>query len=137
VAGFLEKVGHPNHCEVRRLAQTYEEVLGFYSCVFVFLRVTSWKAFFLKGITMSKKKSEQFEEALKRLQTIVEKLERGDLPLEQAMESFTEGMQLVQLCHQKLEEAERKVQVLVKDQKGAWTAAVFETASKESTEDSH
>ena len=85
---------------------------------------------------MSKKKSEQFEDALKRLQTIVEKLERGDLPLEQAMESFTEGMQLVQLCHQKLEEAEKRVQVLVKDQQGAWTAAVFEAASKDSAEDS-
>jgi exodeoxyribonuclease VII small subunit len=85
---------------------------------------------------MSKKKSEQFEEALKRLQTIVEKLERGDLPLEQAMESFTEGMQLVQLCHQKLEEAEKRVQVLVKDQQGAWTAAAFEPATKESAEDS-
>jgi exodeoxyribonuclease VII small subunit len=85
---------------------------------------------------MSKKKSEQFEDALKRLQTIVEKLERGDLPLEQAMESFTEGMQLVQLCHQKLEEAEKKIQVLVKDQQGAWTAAVLEAASKDSVEDS-
>lgn len=85
---------------------------------------------------MSKKKSEQFEDALKKLQTIVEKLERGDLPLEQAMESFTEGMQLVQLCHQKLEEAEKRVQVLVKDQQGGWNAAAFEPASKDSTEDS-
>jgi exodeoxyribonuclease VII small subunit len=85
---------------------------------------------------MSKKKSEQFEDALKRLQTIVEKLERGDLPLEQAMESFTEGMQLVQLCHQKLEEAEKRVEVLVKDQQGVWTATAFEPASKDSVEDS-
>jgi exodeoxyribonuclease VII small subunit len=85
---------------------------------------------------MSKKKSEQFEDALKRLQTIVEKLERGDLPLEQAMESFTEGMQLVQLCHQKLEEAEKRVQVLTKDQHGAWTSAAFDPVSKDSTEDS-
>ncbi len=84
---------------------------------------------------MSKKKSEQFEDAMKRLQAIVEKLERGDLPLEQAMESFTEGMQLVQLCHQKLEEAEKKVQILTKDQQGTWTTAAFEPILKERAED--
>ena len=97
------------------------------------LRVSSWMVL-EKGIEMSKKKSEQFEDAMKRLQTIVEKLERGDLPLEQAMESFTEGIQLVQLCHRKLEEAEKKVQLLVKDQQGTWTAAEFESA-KDNAED--
>jgi exodeoxyribonuclease VII small subunit len=85
---------------------------------------------------MSKKKSEQFEEAVKRLQAIVEKLERGDLPLEQAMESFAEGMQLVQLCHQKLEEAEKKVQILTKDPQGVWTTTPFEPVSRDSAEDS-
>jgi exodeoxyribonuclease VII small subunit len=84
---------------------------------------------------MTKKKSEQFEESLKRLQAIVEKLERGDLPLEQAMESFTEGMQLVQVCHQKLEEAEKKVQILVRDQQGTYTTAAFETGTRDPAED--
>lgn len=84
---------------------------------------------------MSKKKSEQFEDSMKKLQSIVEKLERGDLPLEQAMESFTEGMQLVQLCHQKLEEAENKIQVLVKDHEGAWATAAFDAGSRESETD--
>ena len=85
---------------------------------------------------MSKKKSEQFEEAVKRLQAIVEKLERGDLPLEQSMESFAEGMQLVQFCHQKLEEAEKKVQILTKDPQGAWTTTPFEPISRDRAEDS-
>ena len=84
---------------------------------------------------MSKKKSEQFEDAVKRLQAIVEKLERGDLPLEQAMDSFAEGMQLVQFCHQKLEEAEKKVQILVKDQQGAWSTAAFEPLSRDNAEE--
>jgi exodeoxyribonuclease VII small subunit len=84
---------------------------------------------------MSKKKSEQFEESLKRLQVIVEKLERGDLPIETAMESFTEGIQLVQLCHQKLEEAEKKVQLLVKDQQGTFTTTSFESGTRETAED--
>lgn len=84
---------------------------------------------------MSKKKSEQFEESLKRLQAIVEKLERGDLPLEQAMESFTEGIQLVQVCHQKLEQAEKQVRMLVRDQQGGFTTAAFETGVRDSGED--
>ena len=40
---------------------------------------------------MTKKKPEQFEDALKKLEKIVEKLEHGNLPLEEAMEAFTEG----------------------------------------------
>ncbi|MHC1729861.1 MAG: exodeoxyribonuclease VII small subunit [Syntrophobacteraceae bacterium] len=75
---------------------------------------------------MAKKKSDQFEESLKKLQEIVEKLEKGDLPLEEAMDSFTEGINLAQFCHRKLEEAENKVQMLLKDQQGGWAVAPFE-----------
>lgn len=75
---------------------------------------------------MAKKKTEQFEESLKKLQTIVEKLERGDLPLEEALESFTEGVRLAQFCNQKLEEAENKVQILLKEQQGGWSTAPFQ-----------
>lgn len=82
---------------------------------------------------MAKKKSEPFEEALKKLQVIVEKMERGDLPLEEAMESFTEGIKLVQHCNQKLEEAESKVQMLLKDQDGEWIATPFEPAQTNSS----
>lgn len=82
---------------------------------------------------MAKKKTEQFEEVIKRLQVIVEKMERGDLPLEEAMESFTEGIKLAQYCHQKLEEAESKVQMLLKDQQGEWTVTPFEPSSTSSS----
>jgi len=75
---------------------------------------------------MAKKKSEQFEDALKNLEKIVEKLERGELPLEDALTAFTEGIRLVQFCHKKLEEAENKVQTLLKNQQGEWAAAPFE-----------
>jgi exodeoxyribonuclease VII small subunit len=78
---------------------------------------------------MAKKKGEHFEDSLKRLQTIVEKMERGDLPLEEAVEAYTEGIRLVQDCHRKLEEAENRVQVLLKDQQGGWSAAPFETST--------
>ncbi|ROQ90800.1 exodeoxyribonuclease VII small subunit [Desulfosoma caldarium] len=67
-----------------------------------------------------RKKTENFEEAMKRLEQIVEKLEKGDMPLEQAIEAFTEGVGLVRLCHEKLEEAEKKVQKLVQGEDGRW-----------------
>ena len=75
---------------------------------------------------MTKKKPEQFEDALKKLEKIVEKLEHGNLPLEEAMEAFTEGVQLVKYCNQKLDEAENKVQMLLKDEQGNWTTTAFE-----------
>ena len=75
---------------------------------------------------MVNKTNQKFEEALKGLEKIVEKLERGDLPLEDAMEAFTEGIRLAQHCHKKLEEAENTVQMLLKNQEGSWVAAAFE-----------
>ncbi len=76
---------------------------------------------------MAKKKSDKFEEEMKKLQELVEKLEKGDLPLEEAMECFSEGIRISQSCHKKLEEAEKKVDMLLKDQQGGWASAPFET----------
>ncbi|SMC22463.1 Exodeoxyribonuclease VII small subunit [Desulfacinum hydrothermale DSM 13146] len=67
-----------------------------------------------------KKKIEKFEDALKRLEEIVENLEKGDLPLEEAMTAFGEGVHLIRLCHEKLDEAEKKVQALVQGEDGRW-----------------
>jgi exodeoxyribonuclease VII small subunit len=59
-----------------------------------------------------------FEEALKRLETIVESMEAQDLPLETLLARYTEGTQLSQLCQAKLNEAELKIQQLEKNPKG-------------------
>lgn len=59
-----------------------------------------------------------FEEALKRLETIVESMEAQDLPLETLLARYTEGTQLSQLCQAKLNEAELKIQQLEKGPKG-------------------
>jgi exodeoxyribonuclease VII small subunit len=75
---------------------------------------------------MAKKKADPFEESLKKLQAIVEKMERGDLPLEDAVESYTEGIKLAQYCHRKLEEAEARVQTLMKDLDGELKTVPFE-----------
>jgi exodeoxyribonuclease VII small subunit len=59
-----------------------------------------------------------FEEALKRLESIVESMEAQDLPLETLLARYAEGTRLSQLCQAKLNEAELKIQQLEKGPKG-------------------
>ena len=68
---------------------------------------------------MSKKKNEiSFEESLKRLENLVNKMESGDATLEQSLVWFEEGMDLIKLCQVQLNNAEQKVQELVKKTDG-------------------
>jgi exodeoxyribonuclease VII small subunit len=53
-----------------------------------------------------------FEAAIAELDTIVKKLEEGDLPLEQSLELYERGVRLSRYCHARLEEAERRIEVL-------------------------
>lgn len=55
----------------------------------------------------------KFEEALRQLEELVKKMEGGDLPLDDALNSFEKGIALAKFCEQKLGEAEGKVQVLL------------------------
>jgi len=66
-----------------------------------------------------------FESALKALEEIVAKLEGGTLPLEEALGLFEEGIKLSSFCNEKLTEAERKVEILLKDQSGRLVPAEF------------
>jgi len=59
-----------------------------------------------------------FEEALQQLEQIVQKLEKGELPLEESLRLYEEGIRLSRLCHGKLEEAEGKIEMLLKDARG-------------------
>ena len=59
-----------------------------------------------------------FEKALKQLEEIVQKLESGDLGLEESLQLFEDGIKLSRLCNKKLELAERKIEMLTKDEKG-------------------
>jgi exodeoxyribonuclease VII small subunit len=72
-----------------------------------------------------------FEAALTRLEEIVKKLETGDLPLEQSLKLFEEGVKLSRLCNKRLEEAERKVEILLKDKEGNIVAQPFEEPEEE------
>ena len=58
------------------------------------------------------KKTASFEEALERLETIVERLEDGDCPLEESMKLYEEGVGLASLCGKKLEKARQKIVTL-------------------------
>ena len=60
----------------------------------------------------------KFEVAMEELESIVEQLESGDLSLEDSLAAFEKGVTLVKYCNQKLNEVEKKVEVLVKDKDG-------------------
>ncbi len=66
-----------------------------------------------------------FEESLKKLETIVAQLERGDLPLEDSIKIFEEGMRLSAECKQELDAAEGKVQILLKQRDGSMKSEPF------------
>jgi exodeoxyribonuclease VII small subunit len=70
----------------------------------------------------------KFEECLQRLEEVVNQLERGDVPLEQALKLFEEGVQLSNGCRKELEEAEGKVEILLK-QNGKLQAEPFEISA--------
>ncbi len=69
------------------------------------------------------KKELKFEDALKRLEEIVAKLETGNLPLEESLKLFEEGVTLVRFSNEKLTEAQQKVALLLKDQEGNITGS--------------
>ena len=71
----------------------------------------------------------KFEECLDRLEKIVSELEKGDVSLDRALELFDEGMKLSGSCRQELEEAEGKVEVLLK-RNGKLQPEAFESANQ-------
>lgn len=56
-----------------------------------------------------------FEEAMAQLESIVGQLEDGDVPLEKAIDLYQKGMRLSQLCSQKLEQVEQKIEMIVEE----------------------
>jgi exodeoxyribonuclease VII small subunit len=72
-----------------------------------------------------------FESAVKRLESIVQELESGDLTLDQALKKFQEGVKLSRLCSNKLDETEKKVSILLKDEKGNVRVEPFSSEKNE------
>jgi exodeoxyribonuclease VII small subunit len=72
-----------------------------------------------------------FEEALKKLEGVVEAMETSDLPLETLLAKYEEGTRLVKICQEKLAEAELKIQQLEKNAAGELKLKSFETEETE------
>jgi len=75
-----------------------------------------------------------FEQSMKQLERIVQELEEGELPLEKAIKKFEEGIKLTQFCSAKLDEAEKKVSVLLKNTEGQVVTKPFRPQGESSDE---
>ncbi|MGC8719597.1 MAG: exodeoxyribonuclease VII small subunit [Thermodesulforhabdaceae bacterium] len=74
-----------------------------------------------------KKKDLTIEEAMKKIEDIVIQLEAGNLPIEEAIKVFAEGMALIDWCQKKLDEVQAKVQkILREDRSRSWKTEPFE-----------
>ena len=73
----------------------------------------------------------KFEDALKKLENIVGDLEKGDLSLDEAVKKYEEGMKLAKICTGKLEEAEKKVEILVKSESGKKEKKQFDVSKSD------
>lgn len=75
----------------------------------------------------------KFEKALKRLEEIVEELEKGELDLDRSLQIFEEGIKMSRICSKKLQEAEKKIEILTKDERGKLKAELFEPSEDEAS----
>ncbi|CAO0819757.1 Exodeoxyribonuclease 7 small subunit [Desulfarculales bacterium] len=77
------------------------------------------------------KKEDGFEQSLRRLEEIVDKLEDEDLELEEAIALFEEGVKLAEACGGRLDTAEKKVTLLLKDRKGSLVQTPFAPGARD------
>lgn len=70
-----------------------------------------------------------FETQLAALEKVVRELERGDLPLEESLKLFEEGVRLSRECQERLNQAERRIEVLLRDNEGRPILSAFDEES--------
>ncbi len=71
-------------------------------------------------------RSNEFEKAFQQLEKIVQRLEGEELPLDESLQLFEEGIRLSRFCHQRLEEVEKKIETILADAKGQPVTEPFE-----------
>ena len=76
--------------------------------------------------------AQTFESQLAALEKIVRELERGDLPLEESLQLFEQGVRLSRECQERLNQAERRVEILLRDAEGRPLLAAFDEDEEES-----
>ena len=74
---------------------------------------------------MSTPKPKTFETSLEELERIVRELEQGELPLEKSLELFEQGVKLSRECQERLNQAERRIEILMRDNQGRPTVKPF------------
>ncbi len=83
---------------------------------------------------MAARGSNEFEKAFRQLEEIVKRLESEELPLDESLRLFEQGISLSRFCHQRLEEVEKKIELILADAKGQPRIEPFE-AEQESVEE--
>lgn len=80
---------------------------------------------------MSKARGNEFEKSFQQLEKIVHRLEGEELSLDESLRLFEEGIQLSRFCNQKLEEVEKRIELILSDSKGEPILKPFETETDE------
>jgi exodeoxyribonuclease VII small subunit len=75
---------------------------------------------------MAARRSNEFEKAFQQLEKIVQRLEGEEIPLDESLGLFEEGIRLSRFCHQRLEEVEKKIELILADAKGQPVTEPFE-----------
>jgi exodeoxyribonuclease VII small subunit len=83
---------------------------------------------------MPNEKPKTFESSLEQLELIVRELEQGELPLERSLELFEQGVKLSRECQERLNQAERRIEILMRDNQGKSTVGPFEPETNLSDE---
>lgn len=83
---------------------------------------------------MPNDKPKTFETSLEELERIVRDLEQGELPLEKSLELFEQGVRLSRECQERLSQAERRIEILMRDNQGRTAVRPFEPESDVSDE---
>jgi len=75
---------------------------------------------------MATRRPNEFEKAFQNLEKIVQRLEGEELPLDESLQLFEEGIRLSRFCHQRLEDVEKKIELILADAKGQPVIEPFE-----------
>lgn len=84
---------------------------------------------------MARTRANEFEKAFQQLEKIVQRLESEELPLDESLQLFEEGIKLSRFCNQKLEEVEKKIELILADAKGQPVTEPFELDAEAAEEE--
>lgn len=83
---------------------------------------------------MAIRRANEFEKAFQQLEKIVQRLEAEEIPLDESLQLFEEGIRLSRFCHQRLEEVEKKIELILADAKGQPVTEPFEEPEEDAPE---